>query len=75
MKENINHPFHYNTNEYKCKKCNHPIECLDITKEMNFVEGNIFKYLWRWKDKNGVEDLRKAMFYLDYLIQKNIELK
>ena len=29
---------------------------------------NAIKYLWRWKHKNGVEDLRKARWYLDYLI-------
>ena len=34
-----------------------------------FLRGNIFKYMWRYKDKNGLEDLRKANWYLDRLIK------
>ena len=34
-----------------------------------FLRGNIFKYIWRYKDKNGIEDLRKANWYLDRLIK------
>tara|TARA_R110000868_G_scaffold177217_5_gene415543 strand:- start:720 stop:950 length:231 start_codon:yes stop_codon:yes gene_type:complete len=30
--------------------------------------GNAIKYLWRWKHKNGLQDLQKARWYLDYLI-------
>jgi hypothetical protein len=37
---------------------------------MNFLEGNIIKYLWRYKEKNGVEDLKKARVYLDKLISE-----
>lgn len=33
-----------------------------------FLEGNIIKYVSRWRDKNGVEDLQKARTYLDKLI-------
>lgn len=38
------------------------------SKEMSFMEGNIIKYVSRWKDKNGIEDLKKAKQYLDKLI-------
>lgn len=38
------------------------------SKEMSFMEGNIVKYVSRWKDKNGIEDLKKAKQYLDKLI-------
>lgn len=31
--------------------------------------GNILKYLWRWKKKNGLEDLKKARWYLNKLIE------
>ena len=31
--------------------------------------GNAIKYLWRWKQKNGVEDLRKAKWYISRLIE------
>jgi hypothetical protein len=36
---------------------------------MNFCEGNIIKYIVRYKNKNGLEDLKKARKYLDLLIQ------
>ncbi len=38
------------------------------SKEMSFMEGNIVKYVSRWKQKNGIEDLKKAKQYLDKLI-------
>jgi hypothetical protein len=34
-----------------------------------FLQGNAIKYLARWKDKGGIEDLRKARHYLDKLIE------
>ena len=34
-----------------------------------FLEGNAIKYLMRWRRKNGVEDLKKARRYLDWLIE------
>lgn len=48
------------------------LECWDVIldQEMNFLEGNILKYLWRHKEKNGVEDLKKAKVYLDKLISE-----
>ena len=38
---------------------------------LDFNEGNIIKYVSRWKQKNGLEDLIKAKNYLDYLIDMN----
>lgn len=38
---------------------------------LDFYEGNALKYLLRWKDKGGVEDLKKCRHYLDRLIEKN----
>jgi len=48
------------------------LECWDVIldQEMNFLEGNILKYLWRYKEKNGVEDLKKAKVYLEKLISE-----
>jgi hypothetical protein len=48
------------------------LECWDVIldQEMDFLEGNILKYLWRYKEKNGVEDLKKAKVYLDKLISE-----
>lgn len=34
-----------------------------------FAEGNVIKYVCRWRKKNGLEDLRKASHYLDLLIE------
>ncbi len=36
---------------------------------LGFFEGNILKYITRWKHKNGIEDLLKAKQYLDRLIE------
>jgi Protein of unknwon function (DUF3310). len=41
-----------------------------IDKHLDFLEGNIVKYVVRWRQKNGVEDLKKARVYLDKLIQE-----
>ena len=38
-----------------------------------FIEGNIIKYVMRHKEKNGVEDLKKAKHYIDLLIQFEYE--
>jgi len=50
-------------------------EVIDIIKEtlsrdafLGFLSGNVIKYLGRYKEKNGVEDLNKAKWYLDRLI-------
>ncbi len=37
---------------------------------MGFLEGNVLKYVMRYKMKNGVQDLRKAQYYLDLLINR-----
>ena len=64
LKEEIEKPKRYN------KRGN--LECWDVIldQEMNFLEGNILKYLWRYKEKKGAEDLKKARVYLDKLISE-----
>ena len=59
----VNHPKHYT---------NHPsgIECIQITRHMGFNLGNAMKYIWRADMKNGVEDLEKAVWYLNDEIAK-----
>ena len=42
-----------------------------VDNDIPFIEGNIIKYVCRWKDKGGVEDLKKAKHYLDILISNN----
>ena len=41
-----------------------------IEYDMGFLEGNIVKYISRYKSKNGIEDLKKAKWYLDKLIKQ-----
>ena len=57
----INHPKHYNRG----------IEAIDYIEShgMDFNEGNVVKYITRYKDKNGLEDLKKAKWYLDRVIR------
>ena len=63
----VNNPSHYTTGG---------IECIDAMQAMlsrdefiGYLRGNIFKYQWRYKHKNGVEDLRKADWYAQRLIK------
>ena len=46
-----------------------PIEFI-MANQLGFCEGNVIKYLCRYKRKNGLEDLKKARQYLDFLIEK-----
>ena len=59
----VNHPKHYTQ---------HPsgIECIQVTRWMNFNLGNAVKYIWRASLKNGIEDLRKAAWYIDDEIKR-----
>ena len=68
----VNHPSHY--------KAKNGMEVIDVieafTANLEGYEathtGNVIKYICRWKEKNGLEDLKKAQWYLNRLI-KNIE--
>lgn len=59
----VNHPRHYTA---------HPsgVECIEITEHMNFNLGNATKYIWRADDKNGIEDLEKAAWYINREIKR-----
>ncbi len=46
-----------------------------IDQSMSFLEGNIVKYLCRYKEKSGIEDLRKARWYIDKLIDERMKTK
>ena len=50
-----------------------PLEYI-VTNRINFLEGNIIKYVTRWRDKGGVEDLLKARHYLDVLIEEESKI-
>jgi hypothetical protein len=52
------------------------IECIEAIKAatgdgfVGYVWGNVLKYLWRWPKKGGIDDLKKARWYLDRLIKE-----
>ena len=61
MADKVNHPEHYNQGT---------IECIDAIEAMlsqeefvGYLRGNSLKYRWRFRYKNGIEDLRKAEWY------------
>ena len=63
--DNVNHPKHY---------LKGGLECIQVIKAQltpeqyeGYLYGNVIKYMWRWKEKNGLEDLRKAAHYLMWL--------
>lgn len=65
--DNVNHPSHYKTGEF---------ECFDVMKEAlgddsvkDFCIVNAFKYIYRHKRKNGVEDIKKAKWYIDKYLE------
>lgn len=66
--DNVNHPKHYQSKS--------GLETIDVieafTEDLVGGEatntGNVLKYMCRWKSKNGLEDLKKAKWYLDRLI-------
>ena len=63
-KEMVEHPDHYNQSG---------LEVIDAIKGLGYCEGfcvgNIIKYVTRHKVKGGVEDLKKAKWYIEYLIE------
>lgn len=49
-----------------------PIQYI-MANKLTFCEGNIVKYITRWREKGGVEDLRKIKEYCDFLIKEEIK--
>lgn len=69
MSDMVNHPQHYTSGKVEC------IDALEAaTIHLTGIEAvytaNAIKYMWRWKQKNGVEDLKKAQWYINRLIDK-----
>ena len=55
------------------KKGNIEVTDFILDQSMSFLEGNIVKYLVRHKKKSGIDDLRKARWYLDKLIEERVK--
>ena len=66
VEDKVNHPSHYNESG---------IECIDAIEAITgegfeyYLQGNIMKYLWRYRYKGGVEDLKKAQWYLNRMVE------
>ena len=69
MADAVNSPAHYNQGNIQC------IDAIEasMTKDefLGFLKGNVAKYLWRYSGKGGLQDLRKANWYLDRLIKSH----
>jgi hypothetical protein len=63
----VNHPSHYTAGGIECIDC---IKAVLGQNFMGFLIGNVIKYTYRYKDKNGAEDLKKARWYLDRAIKE-----
>ena len=64
--DRVNNPLHY---------CMGVVECIDGIRAalgpefVAYCQGNVLKYVWRWRHKGGVEDLEKAQVYLRWMIE------
>ena len=73
MADAVNHPQHY---------CKGGVECIEairasMTDEAfaGYCKGNVMKYIFRYENKGGVEDLNKALVYLNWLIGAAYEIE
>ena len=70
-KDNVQHPTHYTTGGIECIQA---IKASMSPEEyQGYLKGNLQKYVWRYRHKNGVEDLKKAQVYLNWLIAELLE--
>lgn len=67
MSDSVMNPKHY---------CKGGVECIDAIRSsmkkeafVGFCKGNVIKYVFRYEEKNGVEDLKKAQVYLGWMIE------
>ena len=69
--DNVNSPSHYSNSKIECIVA---MEAMLSPEEfIGYLRGNIFKYQWRYKQKNGIEDLNKAQWYQSKLLEKESE--
>ena len=66
-KDVVNHPEHYNQGNIECIDS---IEAMLTNEEfIGYLRGNSHKYRWRFRYKNGIEDLKKAEWYENKLLK------
>ena len=61
--EKVNHPKHYK---------NGPFECIDLSRMLSSDWGQAVQYCFRWQQKNGVKDLKKARWFINDAITHNV---
>ena len=66
-KDNVNHPSHYETGKFECIEVMQ--EVFGITAVCDFCKCNAFKYIYRMDRKNGDEDAKKAIWYLNKYLE------
>ena len=67
MEDAVNHPKHYNKQGIECIQAIRA--ALTAEEFKGYCKGNVIKYTWREQYKNGLEDLKKAAWYLNRLVQ------
>ena len=68
--DNINNPQHYKLNGLDIESIDVVRSVLGKEKFIGFCKGNILKYLIREENKNGIEDVKKAQKYIDWLVEE-----
>ena len=63
MSDNVNKPPHYGQGDIEC--ITYIKDILTDEELIGYYRGNVAKYLHRWRYKNGLEDLKKARWYLE----------
>lgn len=70
MIDNVNHPKHYETGKFECIDV--MVETQGIEAVKNFCLCNAFKYIYRMRRKNGLEDVKKAIWYLTKYVELEV---
>lgn len=73
MSDNVNHPSHYKTGKFECIDV--MVEILGAEATKNFCVCNTFKYIYRHRRKNGLEDIEKAIWYLNKAVELDGQIK
>lgn len=63
MSDKVNHPKHYNDG---------PFECIELSRMLSSDWGQAVQYCFRWQQKNGVKDLKKARWFINDAITHNV---
>lgn len=71
MQDQVNQPSHYTQGKIECIDALESA-CSELRGLEAFCTANAIKYLWRWKRKNGAEDLKKAIWYINRMLPAEV---